>query len=102
MNRLTARLPVLQTAIIPSDDGGPVPRAAIGDVVALIRAITRKAKFADMHMALLSGIDWERYDDLGRRPVGELRTSYAESATVRSVYHDRTSGCCHRSHLLGV
>ena len=70
MNRLTARLPVLQTAIIPSDGGGPVPMAAIGDVVALIRAITRKAKFADMHMALLSGIDWERYDDLGRRPVG--------------------------------
>ena len=41
--------------------------AATTDVVALIQAIERKAKFADIHMALLSGIDWERYDDLGRR-----------------------------------
>ena len=68
MNRVTARLPALRTAIIPSAGGGPVPMAA-SDVDALIRAIARKAKFADMHLALLSGIDWERYDDLGRRPA---------------------------------
>ena len=70
MNRVTARLPALQTTIIPPTGGGLVPMTAVGDVGALIRAIARKAKFADMHMALLSGIDWERYDDLGRRPAG--------------------------------
>ena len=68
MNRLTARLPVLRKAIIPPGGSGPVRMAAIGD--ALIRAIARKAKFADMHVALLSGIDWERYNDLGRCPSG--------------------------------
>ena len=70
MNRVTARLPALRTAIIPPTGGGLVPMTVVGDVGALIRAIARKAKFADMHMALLSGIDWERYDDLGRRPAG--------------------------------
>ena len=68
MNRLTARLPLLRKAIIPPGGSGPVRMAAIDD--ALIRAIARKAKFADMHVALLSGIDWERYDDLGRCPAG--------------------------------
>ena len=70
MNRVTARLSALRTAIIPPTGGGLVPMTVVGDVGALIRAIARKAKFADMHMALLSGIDWERYDDLGRRPAG--------------------------------
>ena len=70
MNRVIARLPALQTAIIPPTGGGPVPLSAVAAVDALIRAIKRKAKFSDMHMALLSGIDWERYDDLGRRPTG--------------------------------
>ena len=78
MNRLNVRLPVLRRALVPSAGRGPVPMAAISDVVALIDAIARKAKFADMHMALLSGIDWERYDDLGRCPAG-----YAEPVVLK-------------------
>ena len=70
MNRLNVRLPVLRKVLVPSAGRGPVPMAAISDVVALIDAIARKAKFADMHMALLPGIDWERYHDLGRCPAG--------------------------------
>ena len=85
MNRVTGLLPVLQKAIISSAAGGSVPLAAVDDRSALIRAIARKAKFADMHMALLSGIDWERYDDLGRLLSGNaepvrLRVPLAEAS----------------------
>lgn len=87
MNRVTSQLPALQVAMIPAAGGGPVPAAAISDVGALIRAIGRKARFADMHMALLSGIDWERYDDLGRRVAGNadpvrLRVPLSEASLI--------------------
>jgi len=70
VNRLTAQLPALQAVMVPATLGGPVPLPAADEVNALIRAISRKAKFAEMHMALLTGIDWDRFDDLGRRPAG--------------------------------
>ena len=87
MNLVSAQLPALQAAIIPGAGGGPVPPAAVGDVGALIRAIGRKAKFADMNMALLSGIDWDRYDDLGRRLAGNadpvrLRVPLSEASLI--------------------
>ena len=67
MNRLTAQLPALQAALAPTTAGGPVPAAVTAEVDALVRAINRKAKFVEMHMALLIGIDWARIDDIGRR-----------------------------------
>jgi len=70
VNRLAAQLTALQAALIPSTVGGPVPSAVASDVDALIRAIRRKARFAEMHMALLAGINWEQIDDIGRRPGG--------------------------------
>jgi hypothetical protein len=70
VNRLTAQLPALQAAMVPSTAGGPVAPAVANQVDALIRALSRKARFAEMHMALLSGIDWDRIDDIGRRPGG--------------------------------
>ena len=70
MNRLRARLPALDAAMVPNTAGGHVPVAVMGEVRALIRAINRKARFAEMHLAVLNGIDWDQCDDLGRRLVG--------------------------------
>ena len=70
MNRLITQLPALHTAMVPPSGGGPVPAAAVAEVTALIRAISRKARFSEMHMALITGIDWERIDDIGRRSRG--------------------------------
>lgn len=87
MNRLTARLPDLQAKMVPTSAGGPVPLAVANEVSALIRAISRKAKFTEMHMALLTGIDWDRFDDLGRRLAGaadpmHLRVPLSEAALI--------------------
>lgn len=70
MNRLRARLPALDAVMVPNTAGGHVPVAVMDEVRALIRAINRKARFAEMHLAVLNGIDWDQCDDLGRRPTG--------------------------------
>ncbi len=70
MNRLKARLPAFDAAMIPTNAGGHVPVAVNDEVHALIRAISRKARFAEMHLSVLNGIDWDQCDDLGRRPAG--------------------------------
>ena len=98
MNRVSAQLPALQAAMIPPAGGGPVSAAAVGDVAALIRAMGRKAKFADMHMALLSGINWERYDDLGRRRRGNadpirMRVPFSEASLVIEHPRPRLTMC---------
>jgi len=56
--------------MIPTNAGGHVPVAVNDEVHALIRAISRKARFAEMHLSVLNGIDWDQCDDLGRRPAG--------------------------------
>ena len=71
MSRLAAQL-AAEAALVPSTVGGPVPPAVANDVNALIRAIKRKALFAEMHMALLTGIDWAQIDDIGRRSGGGM------------------------------
>ena len=87
MNRLRPQLAALQAALLPSTAGGPVPSAVAADVYALIRAIRRKAAFAEMHMALLAGIHWEQIDDIGRKPPGGtdpacLKISLSEAVLV--------------------
>jgi hypothetical protein len=42
MNRVRARLPALDAAMVPNTAGGHVPAAVLGEVRALIRAINRK------------------------------------------------------------
>lgn len=70
MNRLIAQLPALNTAMAASAAGCPVPPTATAEVDALIRAMNRKARFCEMHMALITGIDWDRIDEIGRRSRG--------------------------------
>lgn len=87
MNRLNARLLGLEAAMLPVSAGGHVPVGVHDEVHALIRAIRRKARFAEMHLAVLSGIDWDQCDDLGRRPAGSadplrLRVPLSEAALV--------------------
>ena len=52
--------------------GAPALAASSSDVDALIRAMKRKVTFAEMHMALLAGIEWEHVDGSGRRGLGAL------------------------------
>lgn len=87
MNRLPSQLGALQAALVPARGGGPVPAALAGDVDALIRAIRRKGRFVEMHMALLAGIAWDRIDDLGRRDGGvadptHLRVPMSEACLI--------------------
>lgn len=87
MNRLPAQLSALQTALVPSSGGGPVPAALSSDIDALIRAIRRKQRFVELHMALLVGIDWNQIDDLGRRSSGvadptRLRIPLSEASLI--------------------
>jgi hypothetical protein len=87
MNRLRTCLPALDVAMAPSSGGGHVPQAVVEEVRALIRAISRKARFAEMHSAVLNGIDWDQCDDLGRRPAGtgepkRLRVPLSEAVLV--------------------
>jgi hypothetical protein len=87
VNRLPAQLNALQTALVPSSGSGPVPAALASDIDALIRAIRRKRRFVEMHMALLVGIDWSQIDDLGRRSSGvadptRLRIPLSEASLV--------------------
>lgn len=87
MNRLKARLPALDAAMVPTSAGGHVPVGVNDEVHALIRAINRKTRFAEMHLAVLNGIDWDQCDDLGRRPAGaadpvRLRVPLSEAALV--------------------
>jgi hypothetical protein len=90
VSRLTAQLAAVQSALVPSSGGGPVPPAATSDVSALIRAIKRKSRFAEMHMELLTGIDWEQIDNIGRRSGGvldptRLKISLSEASRRRYV-----------------
>lgn len=70
MNRLLAQLPALQAALSLPRTGASVLAVSSSDVDALIRAIKRKVMFAETHMALLAGIEWERVDGIGRRTSG--------------------------------
>ncbi len=67
MRRVLIRLPALQAALSLPIPGYPSPLANASEVDAFIRAIKRKARFAEMHIELLQGIQWERVDGIGRR-----------------------------------
>ena len=66
MSRLTDQLDALLAALVPFAVAPPAS-GVIGDVEALIRAIGRKERFAQMHMALLEGINWQQTDNIGRQ-----------------------------------
>ena len=66
MSRLTDQLDVLLAVLVPFTVGLPASGVS-GDVEALIRGIARKERFAQMHVALLEGINWQQIDDIGRR-----------------------------------
>jgi hypothetical protein len=70
VNRIRPQLRALQAVLLQTTPGRAIAPAVIGDVDALIRGIGRKAGFAEMHLALLSGVQWERVDEIGRRPAG--------------------------------
>ena len=66
MSRLTDQLDALLAVLVPFTVGLPAT-GVTGDVEALIRGIGRKERFAQMHVALLEGINWQQIDDIGRR-----------------------------------
>jgi len=63
---LTDRLSVLEQVLCVPNLGTRNPIAGPADIDPLIRAIKRKAMFADIHWTILQGIDWERIDRVGR------------------------------------
>jgi hypothetical protein len=70
VNRLRGQLPALQAALSVPIPPAPAPVANPADVDPFIRAIARKATFADMHLTLLTAIDWDQVDRIGRRVGG--------------------------------
>jgi hypothetical protein len=70
VNRLRGQLPALQAALSVPIPPAPAPIANPADVDAFVRAIARKATFADMHLTLLTAIDWDQVDRIGRRVGG--------------------------------
>jgi hypothetical protein len=72
VNRVHPQLTALEAALLPPAAAGPIPAGITNDVFALIRGMKRKARFAEMHMALLIGINWTEIDEIGRRPAGGI------------------------------
>ena len=66
MSRLNDQLDALLAALVPFAVGPPAS-GVTGDVEALIKAIGRKERFAQMHVTLLEGINWQQTDNIGRR-----------------------------------
>jgi hypothetical protein len=69
MNTLPPLLAALQASWFPPGIAGPVSGASAPKADALVRAINRKARFAQMHMAVLTAIDWSELHDIGRQTV---------------------------------
>lgn len=70
MTRLPRQLPRLQAALTFLPARPQAVPATPADVDALIRAIRRKARFVEMHMAVLLGIEWNHVESIGRRGTG--------------------------------
>jgi hypothetical protein len=79
VNRLKAQLPALDAAMVPTSAGGHVPVGVNDEVHALIRAINRKARFAEMHLAVLNGINWE-----SSQPVTTISNIWRAEGSVTS------------------
>ena len=70
MDRLIQELHVMQRVLSGPLPGGHALAVTAEDVGSFVRSLRRKIGFLQMHMAFLSGIEWERADSLGRRTSG--------------------------------
>lgn len=70
LNEFLGFLPDLQRVLILPRGSTPPIAGNSGDIGALSRSLYRKASFAEHHMAVLAGIDWEKLETLGRRAPG--------------------------------
>jgi hypothetical protein len=76
---LADRLSALEQVLCVSDLGTRPSMPRSTSIRPLIRAIARKSRFAQIHLALLEGIDWGRTESLGRRST---RTAEPECLCV--------------------
>lgn len=78
MRSLRAELPSLKNCLIQvlAGRGGAIPPEVVHNYV---YGIDRKCKFAAVHIQILSGVDWERVDGLGR---GHCKTTSPELLRV--------------------
>ena len=67
MRCLADRLSALERVLCASDLGTPPSMPKSAAIRPLIRAIAQKSRFAQIHLALLEGIDWGSTEGLGRR-----------------------------------
>lgn len=71
MIRVLNSLPPLQTSLQSLLQSGGGARAATpADVDGLVRALRRKASFAEIHSKFFDGIEWDRIDGIGRCSAG--------------------------------
>lgn len=75
MDRLQAKLPALQQALIQPPGPPPSPTALV-NVAPFIRGIERKSQFVQLHSALLAGVRWDRLESIGRRMPGGLGANH--------------------------
>jgi hypothetical protein len=99
VSNLTAQLAALQAALIASTVGGPAPPALASDIDAFIRGIRRKARFVEMHMGLLTGVDWSQIDDIGRRPGGGAPTRLTITLSDASLTLEHSSAVVDHVYL---
>ena len=79
MRYLADRLSALEQVLCVSGLGTPPSMPKFPSIRPLIHAIARKSRFAQIHLALLEGIDWGHTESLGRRST---RTAEPECLCV--------------------
>lgn len=66
MHLLQSQLAGFESALLTPLAGNPQTL----EIQAFLRGIQRKIRFVELHSAVLTGIDWERVESIGRRQAG--------------------------------
>jgi hypothetical protein len=70
MHRLRTDVTRLQAALLAPVPGNPLSPDIVTEASAFIRGIERKIRFVEHHAAVLSGVQWDQIERIGRRLQG--------------------------------
>lgn len=76
MKRLQSQFPGFGSALLATPVGAPASPAVAAEVTAFLRGIERKARFVEMHLAVLNGVQWETVESVGRRSGGTSQRNH--------------------------
>lgn len=87
MIRLQGQLAGFQTALLSAQGTAPLAPAVAAELTAFTRGLARKARFVELHLAVLDGIRWEAVEGIGRRASGasqhnHLTISLADASLI--------------------